>query len=92
MDFAISGQHINPIYLIILGLIVGIFGGFFGVGGGFLAGPGLFITGLPMNFVVGTDLAQITGASIMGGREHLVRGHVDLKLALIMAGRNDRWN
>ena len=86
MDFAISGQHISPIYLVILGLIIGIFGGFFGVGGSFLAGPGLFVTGLPMNFVIGTDLAQITGASIMAGREHLVRRHVDLKLALIMAG------
>jgi len=39
-----------------------------------------------MNFVVGTDLAHIVGKSIVAGREHLVRGNVDLKLALIMAG------
>src|SRR5216110_3725239 len=86
MDFLISGQHVNPIYLMILGFIVGIFGGFFGVGGSFIAGPGLFITGLPMNFVVGTDLAHIVGKSIVATREHLVRGNVDMKLALIMAG------
>ncbi|PYK65181.1 MAG: hypothetical protein DME50_09620 [Verrucomicrobia bacterium] len=41
---------------------------------------------VPMNFVVGTDLAHIVGKSIVAGREHLVRGNVDLKLALIMAG------
>jgi uncharacterized membrane protein YfcA len=86
MDFLISGQHINPLYLASLGFVVGVLGGFFGVGGSFIAGPGLFVVGLPMNFVVGTDVAQITGASIMTGRKHLVRGHVDLKLALIMAG------
>ena len=39
-----------------------------------------------MNFVVGTDLAHIVGKSIVAGRERLVRGNVDLKLALIMAG------
>jgi len=58
----------------------------FGVGGSFLAGPGLFITGLPMNFVVGTDLAHIVGKSLVASREHLVRGNVDIKLAVIMAG------
>jgi|ERR1043166_6201968 len=86
MDFLISGHHINPIYLVGLGFLVGIFGGFFGVGGSFLSGPGLFITGLPMNFVVGTDIAHIVGKSIVATREHLVRGHVDIKLGLIMTG------
>ena len=86
MDFPISGQHINPLYLAILGFVVGIFGGFFGVGGSFLAGPGLFVAGLPMNWVVGTDLAHIVGKSIVAMRGHLVRGNVDMKLGLIMAG------
>jgi uncharacterized membrane protein YfcA len=86
MDFPISGQHINPLYLATLGFVVGIFGGFFGVGGSFLAGPGLFVAGLPMNWVVGTDLAHIVGKSIVAMRGHLVRGNVDMKLGLIMAG------
>jgi uncharacterized membrane protein YfcA len=86
MDFPISGQHINPLYLAILGFVVGIFGGFFGVGGSFIAGPGLFVAGLPMNWVVGTDLAHIVGKSIVAMRGHLVRGNVDMKLGLIMAG------
>ena len=86
MDFPISGQHINPLYLAVLGFVVGIFGGFFGVGGSFIAGPGLFVAGLPMNWVVGTDLAHIVGKSIVAMRGHLVRGNVDMKLGLIMAG------
>ena len=86
MDFLISGAHINPIYLAALGFFVGILGGFVGVGGSFIAGPGLFAAGLPMNFVVGTDLAHIVGKSIVATREHFVRGNVDMKLGLLMAG------
>jgi uncharacterized protein len=86
MNFPISGHEINPIYLVLLGFSIGVLGGFFGVGGSFLAGPGLFITGLPMNFVVGTDLAHIVGKSIVATRQHLVRGNVDVKLGAVMAG------
>src|SRR6266705_7199196 len=84
MDFLISGQHVNPIYLMILGFVVGVFGGFFGVGGSFIAGPGLFAAGVPMNFVVGTDLAHIVGKSIVAMRKHRTLGNVDLKLGGIM--------
>jgi uncharacterized membrane protein YfcA len=41
--------------------------------------------GLPMNFVVGTDLAHIVGKSIVATRQHFVRGNVDMKLGLLMA-------
>jgi uncharacterized membrane protein YfcA len=85
MDFLISGTHINPVYLIIIGFIIGICGGFFGVGGSFLAGPALFAFGVPMNFVVGTDLAHIVGKSIVAAKKHRVLGNVDIKLGLIMA-------
>jgi uncharacterized membrane protein YfcA len=61
MYFPISGVHLNPIYLISVGFIIGVLGGFFGVGGSFLTAPALFAAGLPMNFVVGTDLAHIIG-------------------------------
>ena len=64
MIFPVSGTQINPFYLIGTGFVVGILGGFFGVGGSFLAGPALFAAGVPMNFVVGTDLAHIVGKSI----------------------------
>src|SRR5215468_4814748 len=84
MDFLISQTHISPYYLVIIGFIIGIFGGFFGVGGSFLAGPALFAVGVPMNFVVGTDLAHIVGKSIVAAKKHRALGNVDLKLGLIM--------
>lgn len=84
MDFQISHTHINPVWLVISGFIVGIFGGFFGMGGSFLAGPALFGLGMPMNFVVGTDLAHIVGKSIVAARKHGTLGNIDFKLAGLM--------
>ena len=84
MDFPISGTHINPLLLMGTGLIIGVLGGFFGVGGSFLAGPALFAFGLPMNFVVGTDLAHIVGKSIVAARKHSKLGNVDFKLGFLM--------
>lgn len=84
MDFLISHTHISPVYLIITGFIIGILGGFFGVGGSFLAGPALFAVGVPMNLVVGTDLAHIVGKSIVAAKKHRALGNVDLKLGFIM--------
>jgi hypothetical protein len=82
--FPISDVTINPLFLAGVGFLVGLLGGFFGVGGGFLAGPMMFSAGVPMNFVVGTDLAHMTGKSIVAARRHRVLGHVDLKLGLLM--------
>ncbi|MBV8213343.1 MAG: sulfite exporter TauE/SafE family protein [Verrucomicrobia bacterium] len=84
MFFPISGVHINPLLLGILGLVIGILGGFFGVGGSFLSGPSLFSLGMPYNFVVGTDLIHIVGKSIVAARQHRILGHIDLKLATVM--------
>jgi uncharacterized membrane protein YfcA len=82
--FPISGAHLNPATLVAVGFVVGVCGGFFGVGGSFLAGPALFKLGLPMNFVVGTDLAHLVGKSLVAVRRHSSLGHVDLKLAGLM--------
>src|SRR5437763_8202717 len=84
MTFLISGAHIDPIYLMGVGFVVGMLGGFFGVGGSFLAGPALFAVGVPMNFVVGTDLAHIVGKSIVAARKHRALGNIEMKLGLIM--------
>ena len=84
MHFPISGVVIDPILLVALGFVVGILGGFFGVGGSFLAGPALFALGMPMNFVVGTDLTHIVGKSIVAARKHWSLGGIDFRLALIM--------
>jgi uncharacterized membrane protein YfcA len=84
MNFPIAGVHIDPLLLAGTGFIVGILGGFFGVGGGFIAGPMMFLSGVPLNFVVGTDLAHMTGKSIVAARRHRALGHVDVKLGLLM--------
>jgi uncharacterized protein len=84
MFFPISGVTLDPVYLILIGFVIGVLGGFFGVGGSFLTAPALFALGLPMNFVVGTDLAHIVGKSIVAARTHRVLGNIDLKLAAIM--------
>src|SRR5229473_840047 len=85
MFFPISGAHISPIYLVIVGFLIGILGGFFGVGGSFIAGPALRVVGLDWNFAVGTDLAHIVGKSVVGAKRHRALGNVDLRLGLIMA-------
>jgi uncharacterized membrane protein YfcA len=84
MNFPIAGVHLSPCYLIGIGFIVGVLGGFFGVGGSFLAGPALFAAGVPMNFVVGTDLAHIVGKSIVAARKHRTLGNIDVKLGALM--------
>src|ERR1700722_8084466 len=84
MYFPISGCHINPFALAITGFLIGVLGGFFGVGGSFLAGPALFFFGVPMNFVVGTDLAHIVGKSVTAARQHSKLGNIDYKLGLLM--------
>ena len=85
MFFPISGAHISPIYLAIVGFLIGILGGFFGVGGSFIAGPALRAVGLDWNFAVGTDLAHIVGKSVVAAKRHRALGNVDLRLGLIMA-------
>jgi uncharacterized protein len=84
MIFPVSGCDVSPLYLAGVGFIVGVLGGFFGVGGSFLAGPALFGVGVPMNFVVGTDLAHIVGKSIVAARKHRTLGNIDIKLGLLM--------
>src|SRR5207247_1402307 len=85
MFFPISNPHINPIYLAVVGFIIGILGGFFGVGGSFIAGPALRGMGVDWNYAVGTDLARIVGRSIVAAKQHRALGNVDLKLGFIMA-------
>ena len=85
MFFPISNSHISPVYLVAIGFLIGVLGGFFGVGGSFIAGPALRAVGLDWNFAVGTDLAHIVGKSVVAAKRHRALGNVDLKLGLIMA-------
>jgi uncharacterized protein len=85
MFFPISHTHISPIYLAVVGFLIGILGGFFGVGGSFIAGPALRLMGMDWNYAVGTDLAHIVGKSIVAARQHRTLGNVDFKLGFFMA-------
>jgi uncharacterized protein len=85
MFFPISNSHINPLYLVVVGFLIGVLGGFFGVGGSFIAGPALRLMGVDWNYAVGTDLAHIVGKSIVAARQHRTLGNVDLKLGFLMA-------
>ncbi len=98
MEFPIAGVTVNPLFLAGIGFLVGVLGGFFGVGGGFIAGPMMLLLGIPANFVVGTDLAHMTGKSIVAARRHRALGHIDIKLGAIMVagtlvgiGLGARW-
>lgn len=54
------------------------------MGGSFIAGPLLFALGLPMRYVVGTDLSSLVGTGFVAARRHRALGNVDMKLALLM--------
>ncbi|HVO83770.1 MAG TPA: sulfite exporter TauE/SafE family protein [Syntrophobacteria bacterium] len=80
----IAGVKIFWPGLIILGLGVGIIGGFFGMGGAWMVTPGLNILGFPMAFAIGTDIAHMAGKSLISTMRHGKFGNVDYKLGLIM--------
>ncbi len=85
MHFPISNTDISPVYLVVIGFLIGILGGFFGVGGSFIAGPALRAVGMHWNYAVGTDLAHIVGKSVVAAKRHRALGNVDLRLGFIMA-------
>ncbi len=86
MLFPISHVSLSPLLLVLVGVLVGTLSGLFGMGGSFIAGPSLFAMGLPMHYVVGTDLASIVGTAVVGSRHHRVLGNVDMKLAVLLTG------
>lgn len=80
----IAGVDIFWPGLIILGVGVGIIGGFFGMGGAWMVTPGLNILGFPMAFAIGTDIAHMAGKSLIATMRHGKFGNVDYKLGMIM--------
>ena len=84
MFFPNAGVVVDPVLLVMLGLIVGTLGGFFGVGGGFLITGGLLVFGVPPIFAVGTGLTLVMGSSIINMFKHKGLGNVDFRLGLLM--------
>ena len=84
MEFPSTGDSVGLVWLLSLGLSVGILSGFFGVGGGFLVTGGLIVLGVPEFYAVGTGLALITGSSTINALKHRKLGNVDFRLGLVM--------
>ena len=84
MLFPNAGVEINPAFLLLLGLMVGVLSGFFGVGAGFLITGGLLVFGVPPIFAVGTGLTVIMGSSIINALKHRRLGNVDYTLGALM--------
>jgi uncharacterized membrane protein YfcA len=80
----ISGVSIFWPGLIVLGVGVGILGGFFGLGGAWMVTPGLNLLGFPMAFAIGTDIAHMAGKSLISTMRHSKFGNVDYPLGIIM--------
>ena len=80
----IAGVDMMSWQLVLIGITVGVIGGFFGVGGAFMVTPALNVFGFPMAFAIGTDMAHIAGKSVVATIKHRKLGNVDMKLGLIM--------
>ena len=80
----IAGVEIMAWQLVLLGLTVGVIGGFFGIGGAFMVTPALNVFGFPMAYAIGTDMAHIAGKSIVATAKHRKLGNVDMRLGILM--------
>src|SRR5512145_1695021 len=85
MDFfsiylPVAGMHFNVLLLLLIGITVGVCGGFFGIGGAWIVTPALNIFGFPMPYAIGTDLAHMGGKSIVSTIRHGKFGNVDYRL------------
>lgn len=71
--------------LVPLGLLVGLFAGFFGIGGGFLIVPALMLaTAMPIGFAVGTSLVVVFALGATTAASYALAGHVDWGLTALM--------
>ncbi|MBL8698630.1 MAG: sulfite exporter TauE/SafE family protein [Alphaproteobacteria bacterium] len=75
---------VSWLMLLALGGGVGLLSGMFGVGGGFLMTPLLIFIGVPPAIAVGSEAAQIVGASVSGVLAHWRRGNVDTRMGGVL--------
>lgn len=81
-------QHINKTKVItgfLFGLLSGIMAGLFGLSGTPPIIAGLYFLGLPVNVVVGTSVFVLMFNAISGLISHLLAGHLNILLALLLA-------
>ena len=75
----------EAIYLILLGIFGGMLSGFIGSGGAFVLTPGMMAIGAPGAIAVASNMCHKFPKAMIGVWRRLKVGHVDLKLAGLMA-------
>jgi uncharacterized protein len=76
---------LNPIWIILIGFLVGIIGGFTGVGGGIVIVPLLLLLGFSSQKAVGTSFLSVLILSISAVFAHFRLGNIDYKMGLFLA-------
>ncbi len=81
------GIRITPgiaVRLVVIGLIVGAFSGFFGIGGGFLIVPGIMLgAGMPILNAIGSSLLSVGTFGLTTAVNYSISGLVDWKIAAL---------
>lgn len=78
---------LKPVPLVTIGLMTGLYSGFFGLGGGFILVPMLTRWGrFPLKRAIATSLVAVALLAIPGTITHAILGHIDwaLTVALII--------
>lgn len=75
---------VDPLILVVIGMLVGFLSGLFGVGGGFLLTPLLIFYGVPAAVAVSTQANQVLATSIAGVSAHWRERQVDTRLGTLM--------
>lgn len=77
---------LNVLVIIPIMLVAGFVSGMLGVGGGLLKVPAVVVLGgVPMSIAVGSSSLMIGVTALTGFAGHLLRGHFDLWLTVILA-------
>ena len=83
-EFLIAGVEVPWFLLVMVGLTVGMVGGFIGVGGGYMVTPALIVFGFPGYMASGIDMTHIAGKGVVSSIRHRELGNIDWTLALTM--------
>jgi uncharacterized protein len=83
-EFAIAGVAAPIFLLVLVGVTVGMVGGFIGVGGGYMVTPALIVFGFPGYMASGIDMTHIAGKGVVATVRHRQLGNIDWTLALAM--------
>jgi uncharacterized protein len=85
--FPVAGVNLSVLYLIGIGVSVGVLSGLVGVGGGFLLTPALMMIGVPATVAAASGSCQMVATSCSGVGAHFRLGNVDAKMGgILLAG------